>query len=225
MSLRLTDSRSSNLECLSARKQRGVTLMEVMVALAIMAIIALLASQAFHTASTGAAATRESMERMAEVDRAFVLIENDVRYAIFKPIKSQVNPNPLPPVFISMSDGDYWLTVLRGSYPNPLKLPRTEEVRVGYRYIDEELWRDTWYNPVLNEQEDAQQRRILTGVTSLNIDVLASNATSLAAGPWVDSWRDGQALQALPKAIRITVELEDMGEIERLFAFLPGTPQ
>lgn len=206
---------------MASGKQYGLTLLEVLVALAIMAIISLLASQTFHTASVGAEATKESMDRLAAIDRTFVLIENDIRYAIPKVYKARFGEN-IPPVFISMSEGDYWMTIMRGSYPNPLNLPRTEEVRVGYRYVDEELWRDTWYNPTLREQDDARQQKLLEGVVSLSVSVLSSQATSLAAGPWLDNWNNPQLL---PMAVRVTVELEDMGDIERIFAFLPGIPK
>src|SRR5690606_3223070 len=113
----------------SPARHKGFTLMEVMVALFIMAMIALLASQAFNTASSGAAATREAMERLAAIDRTLVLIETDLRNAIPKVLRQRLG-EPLPPVYVAQSD-DYWLTVMRGGMANPLYQARTEEVRVG----------------------------------------------------------------------------------------------
>jgi len=200
--------------------QRGFTLMEVMIALFIMAMIALLASQAFNTASSGAAATREAMDRLAAIDRTLVMIETDLRNAIPKVLRARLG-EPLPPVYVTQSD-DYWLTVMRGGMANPLYQKRTEEVRVGYRYLDETIWRDIWYNPMQLEQEEARQLKLLEGVTFLQIRVLPQTATSLAAGPWLDAWPPNTGNTDLPLAIEVTLTLEDMGEIRRLFMLLPG---
>lgn len=204
-------------------RQRGFTLMEVMVALFIMAMVALLAAQAFNTASSGAAATREAMDRLAAIDRTLVMIEADLRNAIPKVLRARLGES-LPPVYVTQSD-DYWLTVMRGGMANPLFQRRTEEVRVGYRYIDETIWRDTWYNPTELEQEDARQMKLLEGVTFLQVRVLPPTASSLAAGPWLDAWPANSGNSAnpeLPLAIEITLTLEDMGEIRRIFMLLPG---
>lgn len=191
-----------------------------MLALVIMAMIALLSAQAFNTASTGSAATREAMDRIAQIDRTFVLIETDLRNAIPKVLNNSFN-QPIPPLYVSDSD-DYWMTVMRGGLENPLFLPRSEEVRVGYRYIEETIWRDTWYNPRDTEQDDARQQKILTGVTTMTVRVLSGGATSIAAGPWLQQWPSNQNDQSLPLAIEVTLELEDMGEVMRLFSILPG---
>ncbi|MCR6653002.1 MAG: type II secretion system minor pseudopilin GspJ [Cellvibrionaceae bacterium] len=152
----------------------GFTLMEVMVALFIMAMIAMLASQAFNTAASGAAATREAMDRLAAIDRTLFIIESDLRNAVPKTLRQRLGET-LPALYVAVSD-DYWLTVMRGGMANPLNQRRTEEVRVGYRYIEETIWRDTWYNPVETEQDEAQQQKLLDGVTNLIVRVLPSGA-------------------------------------------------
>lgn len=189
-------------------------------ALAIMAIIAALSAQAFQTAATGAAATREAMDRLAQIDRTFVLIENDLRNALPKVVQVDMG-QPLPPMFVAMND-DYWLSVLRGGFDNSLFQPRTEEVRIGYRYIDDTIWRDTWYNPAHNEETEARKRRLMDGVRTMNLRVLPPTATSIAAGPWLDSWPQNPAAEDLPLALEITLELDDLGEVTRLFTILPG---
>lgn len=192
-----------------------------MVALVIMAIVAMLASQAFHTASSSAAATREAMDRLAKIDRTFFLIEQDLRNAIPKFVKPEFG-QPLPPLFAALRGNDYWLTVMRGGFANPLFQQRTEEVRVGYRFIDDEIWRDVWYNPQLTDQDDARQTKLLDHVEDMNLRILATNAGSLAAGPWLQDWPPSGGDGSLPLAIEVTLKLEDMGEIIRLFSLLPG---
>ena len=131
-----------------------------MVALAVMAIVAVLTAQSFHTASRSSESILEAMERMAEVERALVLFETDLKYATEKVYQARFG-DPVPPLYVSLGD-DYWMTVMRGSVANPLFQARTEEVRVGYRYVDDEIWRDTWFNPTLTEEEDARTQKVLT---------------------------------------------------------------
>ena len=204
---------------------KGFTLVEVMVALLIMAMIAVTSAGAFNSAASGSRASREAIERLAEIDRAFVLLENDLRNAL-PVIRNSENGRgePLLPLYINISE-DYWLTVLRAGVENPLFQRRTEEVRVGYRYIDEELWRDTWYNPSSSDEELARKRRILKGVDFLSVEVLPPNANSIT-NPWSLTWppssQPAQFPTQLPRAVRVKIQLTDMGEIVRTFSILPG---
>lgn len=206
------------------RRGAGFTLIEVLLALTIMAIIAMLSAQAFNTASSGSAATREAMDRMAEIDRAFVMIETDLRNALPNELQRIGFGQPLPAFFASEGGDEYSMVVLRGGLANPLFQARSEMVRVGYRYIDNQLWRDTWFNPREREQDEARPQRILTGVESLIIRVLSPVPNStVSAGPWLMEYPPNpQANTILPPAVEITVELEDYGEIRRLFTILSG---
>lgn len=200
----------------------GFTLMEVMVALFIMALIAMLASQAFNTASSGAAATREAMERLAAIDRTLFVIETDLRNALPKVYRQRLG-EVLPALYVAQSD-DYWLVVIRGGVDNPLHQRRTEEARVGYRYVEETIWRDTWYNPIENEEDQAYKQKLLTGVDDIQVRVLPYGpGVSIAGGPWYDMWpATGRPPEQLPIAIELTLTLDDMGEVKRLFSLLPG---
>lgn len=200
----------------------GFTLMEVMVALFIMALIAMLASQAFNTASSGAAATREAMDRLAAIDRTLFVIETDLRNALPKTYRQRLG-EVLPALYVAQSD-DYWLVVIRGGVDNPLHQRRTEEARVGYRYVEDTIWRDTWYNPLENEEDQAYKQKLLTGVEDIQVRVLPyGQGVSIAGGPWYDMWpATGQPPEQLPIAVELTLTLDDMGEVKRLFSLLPG---
>lgn len=208
---------------MTRQRAAGFTLIEVLLALMIMAMIAVLSSQAFNTAASGSAATREAMDRMAEIDRAFVMLETDFRNALPNQLQPIGFGQKLPAFYLSDGD-DYVMTLLRGGLANPLFQRRSEMVRVGYRYIDDEVWRDTWYNPRETEQEEARAQKILTGVRNFSVRALspAPNST-VAVGPWlVDYPPDSSANEILPPAVEITVDFEDIGEVRRLFVILSG---
>lgn len=208
------------------RRAFGFTLIEVLLALMIMAMIAMLSAQAFNTAAAGSDATREAMDRLAEVDRAFVLMENDFRNALPHALQPVLfGGAPLPAFFTSDGGDDYRMVVLRGGLDNPLFQARSETVRVGYRIVDDEIWRDTWFNPRQRDQEEARPKKILTGVDNFMVRVLSPVPTSTVnAGPWlIDYPPNASANEVLPPAVEVTVELKDFGEIRRLFVMLPGT--
>lgn len=208
----------------SPSKDCGFTLIEVMIAVTIMAMIAIMTGQAFSTAITSSEATQEAIDRISKVDRVWVLLETDLRNAI--PAVPEVQGQPLiPAVFVDPSE-EYRLTVLRGGYANPLRLPRTEMVRVGYRFQEDEntLWRDTWVNIADNDERNAKPRKVLEGIEEVVIRALPgrSNAT-VSAGPWSDKWPAlGIPQDELPGAIEVTLKLEDFGEVRRVYFLLPG---
>lgn len=201
---------------------KGFTLIEVMIAILIMAIIAVMASQSFSVAISSSEATQEAIDRMAKVDRVWVLFETDLRNAIpAMPIVSR--DKPIPPVYIEPSE-EYRLTILRAGYANPLKLPRTEMVRIGYRFEDNVLFRDTWINIAENDQREAKPQIVIEGLEDIFIKALPdNNRSSVAAGPWLERWpQNGQPPNKLPAAIEITLVTEDFGEISRIYSLLPG---
>lgn len=206
----------------SFSKMKGFTLIEVMIAILIMAMIAVMTSQSFSVAISSSEATQEAIDRMAKVDRVWVLFETDLRNAI--PTMPRVSGSkPIPPVFVEPSD-DYRLTILRAGYANPLKLPRTEMVRVGYRFEDSVLWRDTWVNIAANDEREARPQIVIEGLEDIFIKALPDNQrSSVAAGPWLERWpQNGQPPNKLPAAIEITLVTEDFGEIKRVYSLLPG---
>lgn len=202
--------------------QKGFTLIEVMIAIVIMAMIAVMTSQSFTAAIISSEATQEAISRMAAVDRVWVLLEGDLRNAI-PALPKVAREAPIPPIYLDPSE-DYRLSILRGGYANPLKLPRTEMVRVGYRFEDQVLWRDTWVNIADNDERNARPQRILDGIDDIIIKALPNNnRSSVASGPWQERWpATGIAPNELPAAIEVTLILPDFGEIKRIYSILPG---
>lgn len=200
---------------------RGFTLIEVLIAIVIMAIIATLTGQALHTATSSSDATNDAVKRLNSVDRTWTLLEADLRNAIPRAIVPSMG-EPIPPVVVSRSS-DYWLRVFRGGVVNPLHAPRSELVRIGYRLTDNVLWRDTWVNIASLDERDALKQKLMTDVKDVVIRVLSNSATSLAAGPWVQDWpASGVQANTLPRALEVTIQTEDYGEMKRLFPLLAG---
>jgi general secretion pathway protein J len=205
----------------SLNKHRGFTLIEVLVAITIMAIIATLTGQALHTATSSSEATNDAVKRLSSVDRTWTLIESDLRNALPRAITPTMG-EPIPALYANRSS-EYWLRVFRGGVVNPLHAPRSELIRIGYRLTDNVLWRDTWVNIASIDERDVIKQKLMTDVKDVVIRVLSNQATSIAAGPWVQDWPDsGTAPAVLPRALEVTIQTEDYGEMKRLFPILAG---
>jgi len=207
------------------KKQSGLTLLEVLVAVGILAVISTVSFQVISVVTLSSEASQESLKRLKRLDRTWIVIENDVRNIL--PIERTPPFGETIPSFTA-GDGneDYWMTLLRGGVANPLGLPRSEIQRVAYKLEDNVLSRYSWVDSYNLEEEDAFPQKLLDGVESIEMRVLLSNARSISAGPWDDSWPSSNtgsqatpvATNQLPLAIEITMTLDNEEELRR---FLP----
>jgi general secretion pathway protein J len=202
------------------KRARGFTLLEVMVAVGVMALVATGAYLAIDAASRSSEATREALQRFERVDRAWALMETDFRNAVARLTRLYYGP-PLPAMSVEFNS-EYRMTFLRGGRANPLLLPRTELARVGYRLEDGVLWRDIWYDPARIEPELATQQKLVDGVKEVLVRVLPPTAQQVENGNWLEEWPGTLPPMALPVAVEVTLTLEDMGEVTRLFELAPG---
>ena len=73
------------------------------------------------------------------------------------------------------------------------------------------------------DERDALKQKLMTDVKDVVIRVLSNTATSLAAGPWLQDWpASGVQANTLPRALEVTIQTEDYGEMKRLFPLLAG---
>ncbi len=203
-----------------AHAQLGFTLMEVLIAITIMAMIAALTAQVLQTAIVSGETTDDAAKRTSSVDRTWVMLDTDLRNALPRALLA-ANNDPLPALYVGRS-GDYWLTLLRGGMANPLKISRSELARVGYRLEEGVLWRDIWQDTGTIDRRKAIALKLMTDIKSIQVRVLSDVATSIAAGPWLEDWPNPNDRSKLPRALEITLQTEDFGEIKRLIGILPG---
>ena len=125
------------------------------------------------------------------------------------------------------------LSFTRGGWHNPNDLPRSNLQRVNYRVEDGALWRDTY--PVLDRAPDTQpqQVRLLEGVELLEPVFLGDLAAAEREGRgltidtsgWQSSWvadTSAPGVELLPPvALEIRLELDDLGELRRIYALPP----
>ncbi|MEJ2443443.1 MAG: type II secretion system minor pseudopilin GspJ [Exilibacterium sp.] len=201
---------------------RGFTLVEVIVAMGVAALVASLAYQSLSVASESAIRTTAAAERINHIDRAWQLLETDLRHLVARGGTDPLGGGEIPPLEGGEAS-DYTLYFVRGGWVNPLNQQRSLLQRVGYLMEDDTLWRYYWYRVDGTGNEEPQKLDLLEKVSSVRVRFLPGTARGIDESQWQVLWpvRGGDTKE-LPAAVEVTLELEDMGEITRLFALASG---
>jgi len=200
--------------------QKGFTLIELLVALAISAVISALAYQSINTVVNVQTQVQSHSLRMESVQRAVWWMEQDFIQTAPREINDGYGSKL--PAYQYRPDLGVEMTRI-AEFPTPHTSGGL--LRVGYRLEDNTLYRLTW--SVIDRAPDSLPKKtaILTGVKRFELRVLGSD------DQWVTSWPNetdsnppavglpGMALPSvsLPKMTEVTIELEDMGVLKRLF--------
>lgn len=209
----------------------GFTLVEVLIALAITAFVSAIAYTSISTALTGVERSRETAERTYQVNRAWMIISRDLHHFVARPVRDEFGE--LEPALLGGPAARFPLSFTRSGWHNPNDYPRSNLQRVSYRVEDGALWRDSY--PVLDRAPDTRARevRLLEGVEYLELGFLGTlgevqtvgDTVSLETRDWRDSWVADTSAPDIalepPAALELRLQLEDWGEMRRLYALPP----
>ena len=201
---------------------RGFTLLELLVALAVFAIMATAAYSGLRNVLFTRAAVEEQNRRLAAVQLTVFRLEQDIQQAVLRGVRDEYG-DPQP----ALRGGDLLddaLILTRAGWDNPLSQSRATLQRVAYRLREGRLWRLHW--DVLDRGGLVAPRETL-----LIDQVQEFRARFLdQEGEWRNDWPPPADVVAddkppnpnsPPRAVEITLTLEDWGAITRLFP-LPG---
>lgn len=193
------------------RPERGFTLLELLVAIAILSLVAVGSYQLLF----GTIATRDNAlarERaLRDLQRAGMLLQRDLVQVVPRPVRDEFGD--AQPAFLTPRENSMEFTRL--GWRNPLQQPRSELVRVRWQVLDGRLVREHW--PVLDRARSSTpvQTVLLQEVSDFRVMVRSG-------GNWVPAWPplgDGQrkpAQQPLPEAVEVTFTLQPWGEVRRV---------
>ncbi|MGU2505115.1 GspJ family T2SS minor pseudopilin variant XcpW, partial [Pseudomonas aeruginosa] len=148
------------------RLQRGFTLLELLIAIAIFALLALATYRMFDSVMQTDQATRVQEQRMRELVRAMGALERDLTQAVERPVRDELGDNR--GAFLSEGENDQIVEFTRGGWRNPLGQARSRLQRVRWSLSGETLERRYWL--VLDRAQDSKPRvqQVLDGVTALS---------------------------------------------------------
>ncbi|MDG6773659.1 type II secretion system minor pseudopilin GspJ [Thiomicrorhabdus sp. ZW0627] len=191
----------------STSRQAGFTLIELLIALTISAVIAVIAYQTVSSVVTLQDRTEKHASEMEQLQRAIWWMEQD--FIQLAPRTVQDGLGGTLPAFQYRRDLGVELTRI-AEFPTPYGMGGL--LRVAYRLEDGVLYRLVW--PVLDRAPDTQPTKlpVLEHVERFEIRLLNAN------NEYVRSWpTEQQVLTALPRLTEVSLEIEGMGEVTRLF--------
>jgi general secretion pathway protein J len=213
------------------RSDAGFTLIEVLIALAITAFVSSIAYASLSTVLVGVEGTRRSADRTYELNRAWTIISRDLRQFSSRPVRDEFGEEE--PAMTGGEAARSLLSFTRSGWHNPVGQLRSTLQRVNYLVEDQALWRESF--AVLDRAGDSQPARVklLDDVEYLELRFLGNLGTvetgnddeGLDTSDWAENWvvdtsRPGAGLSP-PVAIELRLQLDDFGEIRRLYALPP----
>lgn len=191
--------------------ERGLTLIELMVALAIFAALGVLSYRALAEVATSRTRLEENFERWRAIGRCMQRLDTDLIQAA-APSRASVD-TALPGDNIAATTPAMLLTrSANGGGPEFqfLRLDDTRGVRrVGYRLVDGRLeWLRWSGRDALGEP---QVEPLLDGVRGVRWRFLLNNNR-------LDAWPPGDTRVSLPDAVIFELDLPDVGTLTRVVA-------
>lgn len=201
------------------RRDRGFTLIEVLVASVILAILAVMAHRGVADTRLAVERVRDHMTRVRDVQRAVTLMTADFRQLAPRPVRELVGDG-YRPALLRDPNAVNLVELTRAGWPNTAGTARGTDQRVTYALEDRKLIRRHWNvaDPTLSNEPVS--RDLLDDVERVEIRYLNSGREWQAQWPPLGAAPE-VALFMRPMAVEIVVVLADFGEIRRLVE-VPG---
>lgn len=197
--------------------QRGFTLIEIMVAVAVFAVMSVIAWGALSNSLDDAEMLTDRMDRLQAIQRTMRMITTDLALAAPRPVRNELGDQQLPALLSSIS-GDFALEVTHGGWGNPAGLPRGTQQRSAYRLEEDRLVRYHWNVLDRTFSNEPVATVLLEDVQSLFFRFYGDTADTSEVWPPQGA---GNPLRARPRAVEIVLSLGDTGEITRLIEIAP----
>lgn len=198
----------------STRGLRGFTLIEIIVVVLVFSIMAAMAYGGLNSVLRTRAGIEQSMNRTAEMQRAFQRLRTDFQNLRDRPSRDEFGDTK--PALVASAEGS--VSLIRGGWRNPMGAGRASLERVAYSLKDHQLQRSSWRVLDLPRESKPTEGVVLDRIEDLRWRFMD------ASGEWQTSWPVGDlgdadqgGTEAPPVAVELTLITKDWGEAKLLF--------
>jgi general secretion pathway protein J len=198
------------------KHESGFTLIELLIALLVFSIMSVMAYAGLNSVLDIKAQTEKQAAKLVELQTAFTFIGRDFEQIISRGVRDPLG-GLLPALTHEGNDGEF-VEFTRAGFRNPAMESRSTLLRVAYKLDDEELVRRIWKVLDKGVNSEPVDRIMATGITEQKIEFL--NKDTQSQNNWSSFWpldRGEKDQDTLPQAIRLTLQVEGVGEIIRIF--------
>jgi len=198
-------------------RNSGFTLIEVLIAMAIFAVLAVLAYGGLNSVIRSKEQTEASLTRLRQLQLTMSKLQRDIEQITDRDGRDEFGG--ILYRLSSRADSDLLLEFTRNGWRNPAGLTRSHLQRVAYKLDEDKLIRLSW--PYVDRAQDSQAIETTLIDNVKEVKVRFYNGTE-----WQANWPDADTLTSgapvtLPRAVEVTLELNDWGKIIRIFR-VPG---
>ena len=200
-------------------RQRGFTLLEILVATVILAVMGMIAYRGIAEARVAVVNAEGHLDRLRQVQRTMQVVVTDFRTLTRRKVREPIgdgfrativrDPNALSLVELS-----------HAGWPNGAGTPRGTAQRVIYRLEEGKLMREHWTVMDATLATPPVKRELIDRVERVEIRYMNDGREWIAEWPPFGNVGDFGFYQR-PLAVEITLVLEDYGEIRRIVE-VPG---
>ena len=193
-----------------ANISKGFTFIEMLLAAAICAFVGLASAAALSSVTQTDELSQQASERLVQLQRTMLMLERDfmqisVRYVRIDgeaPAKNRLYGER----FLLDSEG-HGVSFTRQGWRNPgMILPRSEIQTVAYRLQEGTLQRLFTLYPDAVTGTEPKIQVLQSGLTGFEVHYLQGE-------DWQERWQDAN----FPKAVRVTLTDESLGNLQRIF--------
>ena len=191
----------------------GMTLLELLIALAVFALLSIMAYGGLRSVLTADQATSQQADDLTRLQQALGIINRDLLQLVNRPVRDSFGD--LQPALDGRQEQRLELT--RAGWSNPAQRVRSTLQRVAYRQDGDELIHEFW--SVLDRAQDSEpyQTTLIDGVQRFEYRFLDATREWSSEWPIQDEQDPDQTeTPSLPVAVEVILEHEKWGRLNRV---------